>query len=309
MSQAVPLFSQPDPPRCQTDAVHVSPDGQALILQYNCKTTLFARLFDLAEATTAPAATIAPTTLPQGYFMGWSPDSQWVLFRDIETDRVSLIPRAGGEGQPIPLPDRTYTAAFAPDGQTILYAGSPGLGFGSEIGILNLSDGSLTPWRTFPGQIVAHPAWSPDGNNLAYVLMPDTNIPFIVGELWLADIKTGAPHTYLAEVDAGRGYAPVWAPDSSNLTFVHRENPEDVRANIEPLALHSNLRQVEISSGAVVTLTHFVDSLVTEPVWSPTGEQLVFTADDTIWLWMPDAAPLPVSPPGVYRHAAWLSLE
>jgi hypothetical protein len=137
---------------------------------------------------------------------------------------------------------------------------------------------------------------------------PDANIPFVVGELWLADVITGAPHVYLAEVDAGRGYAPAWTVDSSSLTFVHRENPEDVRADIGPLALRSNLRQVAISSGTVVTLTHFVDSLVTEPVWSPTGDWLAFRADDAIWLWTAGAEPVQVSPAGSHRHPAWLSL-
>lgn len=67
LPRAVPLYSQPDPPRCQTDAVHASPNGAALLLQYNCEDTLFARLLNL----NAPDAALL---LNQGYFMNWSPD-------------------------------------------------------------------------------------------------------------------------------------------------------------------------------------------------------------------------------------------
>jgi Tol biopolymer transport system component len=73
----------------------------------------------------------------------------------------------GGDWQLLNLPPHTYSATFAPDGQTIVYAASAGLGLGSEIGSLSLADGSLTPWQTFPDQVVAHPLWSPDGSQLA----------------------------------------------------------------------------------------------------------------------------------------------
>jgi hypothetical protein len=97
---------------------------------------------------------------------------------------------------------------------------------------------------------------------VTYVLLPDTNIPFVIGELWLAEPTNGAPLTLLAEVDAGHGYSPIWSPDGSSLIYVHRENPDDIQADIEPLALQSNLQQVEISSGTVTTITQFSESLV-----------------------------------------------
>lgn len=301
-NRSVSLFSQPDPPRCQTDAAHAPQNGRAFLLQYNCEDTLFARLF------VPDAAGYAITVLPQGYFMNWSPDGQWLMFRDVELDQVRLLPLAGGEGLSPNLPPRTYAAAFAPDGQRVLYATSVGLGFGSKIGLLNLADGGLTPWQQFPGQIAAHAAWSPDGKHLAYVLMPDTNIPFVIGELWLADATTGAPVTMLAQVDAGHGYAPAWSPDSRSIVYVHRENPDDITADLEPLALRSNLHLVELESRAITPITRFSDSLVYDAVWSPDGASLAFTADDAVWVWSPDAESVQVSPPGIYRHPAWLSL-
>ncbi|NOG35643.1 MAG: hypothetical protein HND44_13865 [Chloroflexi bacterium] len=299
LSQAASLYSQPDPPHCQTDAVYAAPNGSAYILQYNCEDTLFARLLNLNN----PDAVLL---LNQGYFMNWSPDGAWLLFRNVETGQVWLIPINGGEWQPLDLPAGTYDAAFAPDGQRVLYAASVGLGFGSEMGVLNLADGRLTPWQTFPDHLVAHAAWSPDGNVLAYVLLPDTNIPFVIGELWLAEPASGKQLMLLAEVDAGHGYAPVWSPDSTSLVYVHRGNPDDIQADLEPLALRSNLYQVDVYAGAVTPITQFEDSLVYDAVWSPDG-LLAFTADDAVWIWTPSKMPVQVSPPGNYRHPAWLS--
>lgn len=298
-SQSIPLFSQPNPPHCQTDAVHASPNGLALLLQYNCEDTLFARLLNLGGDADNP------TLLAQGYFLNWSPDGYWLLFRDIETNQVWLIPIASDEWQLLDLPPGTYNAVFNPNGQSVLYAASNGLGFGSELGSLSLVDGSLAVWQTFPHQIAAHPTWSPDESNLAYVLLPDTNIPFVVGELWLADPGDGTPLTLLTEVDAGHGYSPVWSPDGNSLVYVHRENPEDIRADNEPLALRSNLYQVDVSSGMVTPVTQFEDSLVHDAVWSPAGI-LAFTVDDSVWTWVPGAAPTQFSPPGIYRHPIWL---
>lgn len=277
----VSLFQQPDPPRCQTDGVFSSPNGRAFVVQYNCEDTLFARLFNL----TTPDVSITP--LPQGYFINWSPDGQWLLFRDMEQDEILLVPLNGRESQRLHLPPRTYSAAFEPDGQTVLYAASAGLGLGSEIGALDLADGRLVTWQTFADQIAAHPAWSPDGRHLAYILMPDTNIPFVMGELWLADPATGAPLTLFAQVDAGHGYAPVWSPDGRSLTYVHRENPDDVTADIDPLALRSNLHQVDVESGAITPITQFADSLVYDGVWAADGSGLAFTADNAVWVWTP----------------------
>lgn len=301
LPEGVPVFSQPDSPRCQTDSAHASPNGLALVLQYNCEDTLFARLLNLAGDE------VNDTLLPQGYLLNWSPDGQWVLFRDIEANQVSLVPLLEGEWLPLDLPPQTYSAVFAPDGQTVLYAASEGLGLGSELGVLNLAEGSLTPWRSFPDQVVAHPAWSPDGRYLTYVLLPDTNIPFVLGELWLADPTNGAPLTLLGQVDAGHGYPPVWSPDGNSLIYVHRENPDDIQADIDPLALRSNLYQVDVTSGEVMPVTQFDNSLVYDAVWWPDG-RVVFTVDDSVWMWKPGETAVQVSPEGVYRHPAGLSL-
>lgn len=229
------------------------------------------------------------------------------MFRDIDADKIWLTPALEPAGQTVlVLPRGVYGAAFAPDGQTVTYAASAGLKLGSEIGHLNLQSGEHSVLHTFPKQIVSFPEWSPDGNHLAYILMPDSNIPFTVGELWLSDPTTGAPAILLAEADAGHGFPPAWSPDSQSLVYVHRENPNNPPANRSFDALASNLYEANINTGSVTPLTSFEAEQVYDTVWSPDGSQLAFTAGDAVWLLEPGSDPVQISMETTARHPTWL---
>lgn len=303
-----PLLRQPDPAMCATDELYTSPNGEFLLWQVNCEADLFVRLLHRGQmASTA-------TAIPRSYFLDWSPDGNWFLLRQIDEDMVYLAAadgsqRAADGSQQIPLdlPFGTYGGTFSRDGQTVLYVASQGLNFGSELGALNLVTGTRTTWQQFPDQIVAYPQWSPDGSRLAYILLPDSNLPYTSGELWLADPTNGLPLTLLDTVDAGHGYPPAWSPDGSSIAYVRRENPDSVRANHLPGALRSNLYQVDVTDQTITQLTHFPNSLVYDIAWSPDGSQLAFTADDAIWLLTPGQTPTQfTNTTTTARHPAWL---
>lgn len=296
----ISFFSQPDPAACITDSLIASPNGRYVAVQYNCEADIFVRVFDWHNPGVEPAISV------RGYFMDWSPDGNWFLFRQTDEQQVWLVATDGSTQTLLNLPPGTYETTFKPDGQRILFATSEGLGRGSQLGVLDLLDNSQVIQQTFPMQTVASPRWSPDGTQLVYILMDDSNIPYTVGELWLANGK-GQPITFLDEADAGHGYPPVWVPGGGAITYIKRENPDSPRATYFAESLHSNIYQVDINTGMVISLTQFSETLVYDVVWSLDGQQLAFTAGDAVWLRQPGQSPVQISQPGlITRHPVWL---
>jgi hypothetical protein len=299
--EATLLFSQPYSHDCQPYSLHPSPASQFLIIQFNCEAHLTLQLLNLENGENPPQQA-------DSHFLNWSPDGEWFIYRKPDAEAIYLASAISDEEQLLDLPFGTYDVVFAPDGQTVVYAASSGLDLGSEIGSLNLTSGEVTIWQQFPEQIITYPRWSPDGQYLAYILMPDSNIPFMAGELWLAD-GSGQPLTLLDEVDTGHGYPPVWSSDSTTISYIVRENTETIAANHDVTALHSNIYQVDVSSGEVSQLTDFTESRVYDISWTPEGDQLAFTADEAVWLLSPGETPFQISPPGDMQHPVWLSLS
>jgi Tol biopolymer transport system component len=116
---------------------------------------------------------------------------------------------------------------------------------------------------------------APRGDAVAYIRMPDTNVPFTVGELCLAD-GDGRNQRVVAEADAGHGYPPMWSADEAQVAFVVRENPQDIRANHLAWELESNVYLANACTGAVWPLTRFEGAITDGVVWSPNGKQLAF---------------------------------
>lgn len=108
-------------------------------------------------------------------------------------------------------------------------------------------------------QPLMSPAWSPDGQKLAYV-----------------SFESGRPEIYIQEVFSGQrqsvtkypglNNAPVWSPDGRYLamTLSKTGNPE--------------VHVYNLQTGALTQITHH-PGIDTEPNWSPDGRKLVFTSD------------------------------
>lgn len=273
--------------RCKIGAQSASPNGRWVALHINCQDGAYTQVL---EAGTGRIR--RPTNWPQAsLFLDWAPDGNSVILRTdpISHDQIILVNLDSGATTHLNTPPYAYDAAFSPDGQQVLYPASRGLGWGGELWLTS-RDGSAPQLLVQERQyLVVSPRWSPQGNAIAYIRMPDTNIPFTPGELWLAD-GAGQNRRMIAAADAGHGYPPAWSPDGKTLAFVGRENPRSVRADNLPEALESNIYLFDIQTNAVRPLTQFKGALTDSIAWSPDGTRIAFrtTAGGGSDIWVAD---------------------
>ncbi|MDX2346398.1 MAG: Tol-Pal system beta propeller repeat protein TolB [Legionella sp.] len=102
------------------------------------------------------------------------------------------------------------------------------------------------------------PAWSPDGQQIAYVSFEKKR-----AQVFIISVET-AKRRLVSDFEGING-APAWSPDGKHLTIVLSKSGAP------------KLYQVDLSSGAMKQLT-FGGSIDTEPRYAADGRSLVFTS-------------------------------
>ncbi|PPE71502.1 Tol-Pal system protein TolB [Caldimonas thermodepolymerans] len=121
------------------------------------------------------------------------------------------------------------------------------------------SDGEGAQVALSSGEPIISPAWSPDGQELAYVSF-EAKKPIV----YVQDVASGRRRPVAAY--KGSNSAPAWSPDGRTLAVVlTRDGLSQIYA---VNADGGNLRRLATSSG-----------IDTEPAWSPDGSQIYFVSD------------------------------
>jgi Tol biopolymer transport system component len=259
------------PPNCGLFNTFSAPIEQFMAVELNCPNGQTVLYLDVESGSVTQ-----PVTNSDSHFLAWTPDGKaaYLKIDSLGDARVVRIDTDGAQDL-IPITEFTYDLAPSLNQREFTFSFSRGLGQGSELWLAKRDGNVVEQLYADSFNYVSFARWSLNGEDLAFIKIPDSPTPFTVGELWVMDAD-GSNARKLADADAGHGYAANWSPDEKRIAFVARENPNDERADQSSESLISNIYIVDLESGALTQITHLTEGYVETPFWSPDGNTLAF---------------------------------
>ena len=150
----------------------------------------------------------------------------------------------------------------------------------SHLQLLDLTSRKLDPLTSGTHDDVL-PAWSPDGNEIAFVTKrgddPDRTENW---DVWLIGAEPGAKERQLttspeADCDPDWESPPAWSPDGKTIAYIHGGDPKKIEYAVHSLAIIPASRRSGESADA-----ENLDRNVVQPRWSPDGKSIFCVVED-----------------------------
>ena len=218
-------------------------------------------IFQAGADGSAPAPFSPPGQ--SSFQISWAANDRLAYLADRKGQRSYWIAPLHGPPKLIDLPLDVGPYAvikLAPDGSRLVEHSGNRL-VGIKLVLVDITTGAsrdLTP----AGRTFAFPNWSPDGRWITAVERIESGIDRHVA----INVATAAIYNLAESADDTRLFTGSWAPDNDRIVF------PDLRGGA------INLYSVSRSSGELHQLTQFTSpsQVVTQPAWSPKGDQIVF---------------------------------
>ncbi len=214
-----------------------------------------------ATATTAPALTFTPSSVPNQTATSKPPRTATppAASTTVVQPVVTLTSSPTLTETPLPDPEPTLTGG-----------GTGAIAFASmqdgipQIYLANADGSNLQP-LTHELNGACQPSWSPDGKKLVYVSpCANKNDQYPQSSLYVLEIETGSV-TPLPSVRGG-DFEPAWAPDGEKIAFTSLRD------------LSMQIYVIDLTDLSVLTLTKPGNNAQSrQPAWSPDGEQIAYT--------------------------------
>jgi len=200
-----------------------------------------------------------------------------IVFSAQDDDGIFQIYKMREDGSGVKrLTDGDYASiqpAWSPDGDRIAYTCSFGSTGGEELWVM-AADGSnkqplITNSRTGSPQRGNHPAWSPNGNKLAFDRCLNCEQGGKNFEIFVADLQAGVTDT-LTSHSVGDSH-PTWSPDGEQIAFASNRDYFDA----DTLQFRTDLYMID-SDGKNLTRTTDTGK-ITIPKWGPDGKYVAYS--------------------------------
>ncbi len=203
---------------------------------------------------------LATTSLD--YDPAWSPKGGWIAFTSERNGSADLYRiHADGTGLQRLTDNPAYDdqAAFSPDEKQIVFVSSRADGY-ANLWLLDLASGKQRALTTGQGGDF-RPAWSPDGQWIAFSSDRDSDLPNAKGRwerLHIAGIflirPDGSGLKRLTPRDENFCGSPKWSADSKSLIAYCMKGQDTWENRVGNDPSESELRQIDIATGATKAL-------------------------------------------------------